>query len=201
MLKVKSFKFFLLAIAFLFTTTIFNGSFVAFAASVTISDIGAATTPVPDYRSIFPVVATFDKNTSLQADIVVDIPINDYYFIEIEGLTHGIDYTMSNSGSTVTILKSYLATLPVGQKCLTFDFSTGKHPVLTVNVIDSTIILSGDLDSNGEVDILDYLILQKYLRNTYSMTIPMDIAVTDLNRDGKLNLVDLFTLRKIILNG
>jgi len=47
-------------------------------------------------------------------------------------LTLGTDYTAS--GNTVTLLKSYLNSLAVGTKTLTFDFGVASNPLLTITV-------------------------------------------------------------------
>ena len=75
-------------------------------------------------------------------------------------LLPGIDYRVS--GNTVTILKSYLATLNTGTARLTFDFSAGLNSVLTVTIVDTTpedpeesqctiSPTSGQFDKNPEV--------------------------------------------------
>ena len=85
--------------------------------------------------------ASFDKNINNQADIAVNMTLNGNTLAAIKNgttiLTAGTDYTVS--GTKVTILKSYLAKQSVGTSYLTFDFSGGIDPVLTVNVADSTV--------------------------------------------------------------
>jgi len=56
-------------------------------------------------------------------------------------LTKDTNYTVS--GNTVTISKSYLSTLAVGTKALTFDFGVTSNPVLTLTIKDSTPVLTG----------------------------------------------------------
>lgn len=58
----------------------------------------------------------------------------------------------------------------------------------------------GDVNSDGNVDILDYLTLQKYLINIDSTAIQIDTVAADLNKDGRINTADLLELRKIITN-
>jgi endoglucanase len=54
----------------------------------------------------------------------------------------------------------------------------------------------GDTNSDGEVDSMDYIALQKYIMDPSSTNI--NTANADLNSDGKINTADLFALRKII---
>lgn len=101
------------------------------------SGVGAVTTPS---STITPTTATFDKKTTAQANIVVTMTLNGNTLSAIKNgttnLVSGTDYTVS--GTTVTILKAYLAKQAVGTTNLTFDFSAGTDPILSVNVIDST---------------------------------------------------------------
>jgi endoglucanase len=55
----------------------------------------------------------------------------------------------------------------------------------------------GDLNNDGQVDILDYIKLQKYIMNSSDET---NIKALDLNDDGRVNTADLFALKKIITN-
>ena len=95
-------------------------------------------TPVVIPATLSTTTANFDKYTP--ANVVVTYTANGNIFNGITGLISGTDYTVS--GSTVTISKSYLSTLAVGTKALTFDFGTATvPPVLTVTVKDSTPVV------------------------------------------------------------
>ena len=91
--------------------------------------------------------AQFDKHTPNQQDIAVDITYNGNTLSGIRYgstlLTSGTDYTLS--GNTVTLLSSYLALKPLGKLELTFDFNKGNDPVLTVTIIDSSIVVTGNV--------------------------------------------------------
>ncbi|QNU67302.1 hypothetical protein EHE19_001815 [Ruminiclostridium herbifermentans] len=83
-------------------------------------------TAIELFPKINPTSVSFDMYSV--TDIPVTITPNGHTFRGITGLTKGIDYTVS--GNTVTILKSYLKTLVLGTKVLTFDFGVAKNPVL-----------------------------------------------------------------------
>lgn len=91
--------------------------------------------------------AQFDKHTPNQQDIAVNITYNGNTLSGIRNgstlLTSGTDYTLS--GNTVTLLSSYLASKPLGQLELTFDFNKGNDPVLTITIIDSSIVVTGNV--------------------------------------------------------
>ncbi|WP_338539833.1 X2-like carbohydrate binding domain-containing protein [Paenibacillus tundrae] len=99
--------------------------------------------------TITPVNATFDKATNAVQDVSVTLNLNGRQLTSITKgnatLVSGQHYTAS--GSTVVLKQSYLTTLPLGQNSLTFHFNGGNNAVLTVNVVDSTVIVppTGDL--------------------------------------------------------
>ena len=55
--------------------------------------------------------------------------------------------------------------------------------------------ITGDVNDDGEVNVLDYIALQKYIMDS---SIEIDVKNSDLNGDAKVNTSDLFILRKII---
>ncbi|WOO39145.1 glycoside hydrolase family 48 protein [Anaerocolumna sp. AGMB13020] len=93
-----------------------------------------------DNSTITPVSAAFDKNTLNQADISVNLSLNGNTFTGIKDgstyLTQGTDYTLT--GDVVTLKREYLLEKEVGELKLTFDFSKGVDPVLTVTIRDTT---------------------------------------------------------------
>ncbi len=100
---------------------------------------GDGSTPVNN-SAIAPTTATFDKKTANQANVVVAMTLNGNTLTGIKDgstyLVNGTDYTVS--GSTVTLLKAYLATKTVGVLNLTFDFNKGVDPVLAITISDTT---------------------------------------------------------------
>ncbi len=90
-------------------------------------------TPSVGAPAITPSTAAFDKY--VPADISVTLTPNGNTFKGITGLVQGTDYTVS--GNNVVISKSYLNTLALGTKTLTFDFGVTGNPVLTLTIKDS----------------------------------------------------------------
>lgn len=113
--------------------------------------------------TITPTSASFDLYTANQADITVGVTLNGNTLSGIyngtAALVKDTDYTVA-SDSTVTILKSYLAKQSVGTTSLTFDFSAGTDPVLTLTVSDGTPVNSSNIspttskfDKSNQADI------------------------------------------------
>jgi len=96
---------------------------------------------------INPTKATFDIAEGKQADVNVEMTLNGYtlegILNETTPLNAGADYTVTDS--TVVIRKEYLQAQPLGKVQLTFDFSGGIDKVLTVTIVDTTVVDQGDI--------------------------------------------------------
>jgi len=90
--------------------------------------------------TISPVTVGFDKNLAKQSDIVLNTTLNGNILSAIRDgsktLVAGTDYSLS--GNNVTLLKNYLARQAAGTLRLSFDFSAGIDPVLSLAINDST---------------------------------------------------------------
>ncbi|HEX3075391.1 MAG TPA: X2-like carbohydrate binding domain-containing protein [Lachnospiraceae bacterium] len=90
--------------------------------------------------SISPSSATFDKKTTEQKDVSVALTMNGNTLSAIRNgtteLALGNDYIVN--GTTVSISKSYLARQVLGTTNLTFDFSAGIDPLLSIVIKDTT---------------------------------------------------------------
>jgi len=103
---------------------------------VTVSD----TTP-NNSTIISPTTASFDKNMLNQAtDIPVTIIPNGNTLSSIKNVSYtlvsGTDYTIT--GNNITIKKTYLSTLALGQNTLAFTFTGGNPQSLIVTVSNNT---------------------------------------------------------------
>lgn len=80
--------------------------------------------------------ATFDKKESLQKDITIAVKPNGNTLKAVKVgdkvLVEGKDYIVD--GDKVTILKSFLAAQEEDKVKVTFDYSDGKDPVLTITI-------------------------------------------------------------------
>ncbi|WP_341279576.1 X2-like carbohydrate binding domain-containing protein [Paenibacillus sp. FSL H8-0537] len=103
--------------------------------AVTVSDT------TPQNSQLSQTTASFDKETSAQADVAVTLTLNGN---TLSGITNGMsaltpmtDYTLV--GNVVTISKTYLAQQAIGTSNLSFNFSGGTAQILAVSISDSTI--------------------------------------------------------------
>lgn len=102
---------------------------------------GSVTIKVTVNPAINPDTATVIQG--MASDLSIGLVPNGYTFSGIEGLVAGTDYVVD--GTNVKILKSYLNTLPLGTKSLTFNFGADVNPVLTITVkqIDGLAVAVG----------------------------------------------------------
>lgn len=92
-----------------------------------------------------------------------------------------------------------ISTIPGGTA-----IQTANIPVYDDNVLvygntpqnSSIPSMAGDVNNDGEVNILDYIELQKYITNSST---EINLKNSDLNGDGRINTSDLFILKKIII--
>lgn len=91
---------------------------------------------------IMPTTATFDKANP--GHVVVTMELNGK---ELVGLRHGESELKSSDcvvlDNKVTIRSCYLIEQPVGETKITFDFSSGHDPVLTITITDTSTPISG----------------------------------------------------------
>lgn len=89
--------------------------------------------------AITPSTASYNLWRGQGQDITVQLQPNSYTFNGINNgvtfLQAGVDYTLEDT--TVTIRKSYLSTLSVGDNVLIFDFDEGIDPTLTITGSES----------------------------------------------------------------
>lgn len=76
-------------------------------------------------------------------------------------------------------------------------FENGK--TLTCNVSVKKAGLSGDINKDGSVSVVDVFILQKYIVNMISLD-KEAIFSADTNSDGKVNVIDVVILKRIIMS-
>lgn len=148
-------------------------------------------------------VAVFDKNVKKQESISFNINENGNKLTDIKNgdytLTEGKDFTLKNS--VLTLNKSYLASLEKGTYNFILTFDNNSAIVISVAIGDTTpigepVIILGDCDNNGVIDISDYTILKKYINTNGNVNINKDNA--DINEDGQVSFLDLLALKTLM---
>lgn len=100
----------------------------------------------PQNSKITPEFGTFDKNITLQSPLSITMATYGNTLDNISDgsstLDAGEQYSLN--GNTVTLKSTYLASLPIGTKTLTFNFNAGAPQTYTITVVDSTVIPAPD---------------------------------------------------------
>ena len=74
----------------------------------------------------------------------------------------------------------------------------GTYSILIDEIADAQDVeLQGDANNDGDVDIQDYIVLQKYILDSST---EINTEAVDINEDGRINTADLFALRRLVLS-
>lgn len=154
--------------------------------------------------SVTSAAAVFDKNVKKQADVAFDVNSNGNTVTSIKNgdkvLTAGTDYVVTDN--SIVIKKSYLASLEKGTINLTVNYDKGASLVLVIAVGDTTpigepVMILGDVNDDGIVDISDYTLLRRYI-NAGGSGININTDNADLNGDGTVDFFDLVALKAAV---
>lgn len=128
-------------------------------------------------------------------------------FIADNKMNHTFWCVNANSGDTGGILEYDFKTvdtkkLALVQPTLWKDENTGKYIGLDHEVnlgqngthVQSKNTIKGDINGDGIVDAVDFMLMKRYLKSAKSS----DISRYDLNGDGKVNVIDLAILKNMI---
>jgi hypothetical protein len=143
--------------------------------------------------SITPSAADFDKYTGAAgyADITITKADGDHTLSSIKNgdapLIQNADYSIV--GDTVTIKKEYLAALATGTVVLTFDYSGGTDPVLTITIADSTPAASSDA-SLSALTISSGTLSPEFVPGTTSYTASVANSVSSVDVTATVNQED-----------
>lgn len=154
--------------------------------------------------SVTSAAAVFDKNVKKQADVAFDVNSNGNTVTSIKNgdkvLTAGTDYVVTDN--SIVIKKSYLASLEKGTINLNVTYDKGASLVLVIAVGDTTpigepVMILGDVNDDGIVDISDYTLLRRYI-NAGGSGININTDSADLNGDGTVDFFDLVALKAAV---
>ncbi|OOM77149.1 endoglucanase 1 precursor [Clostridium puniceum] len=106
--------------------------------------------------------------------------------------------TSQTSSYTVTGLNANTTySFTIKAKDAANNISLASSPLSVTTSSDDKLLL-GDVNGDGEIDMLDYMELQKYI--SFGQANNINKQNSDINGDTRINTADLFALRKIILN-
>ena len=102
--------------------------------------------------------------------------------------TIGLENHMSNVGLQYTFNNEYpIASMPLSDN--TAIFITTRNPVAT---------LMGDGNQDGEVNILDIVIIVNHIVNIELLD-PMGVYMADMDDNGNINILDIIQIINVIL--
>lgn len=114
-------------------------------------------------------------------------------------LVQGDDFAVN--GSQYRINNSYLETLSAGSHTLTANFSNDNAITLTIIVKDSAsvgTVLAGDVYIDGEIDILDVILINKAILGKEILT-SEQTANADVDKDNTITPNDSLAIMKYIV--
>ncbi|HEX9061811.1 MAG TPA: X2-like carbohydrate binding domain-containing protein, partial [Clostridia bacterium] len=97
-------------------------------------------TPIYPNSTISPTSINVNRTSAIDTNITLTLNGNSLTSIKNVGTTLTLNTHYVVSGSTVTLKKEYLQTLPVGSSTLTFCFNGGNNQTLSVAVIADSAI-------------------------------------------------------------
>ena len=114
-----------------------------------------------------------------------------------------------------TLLKEYTFTAAVGARiqipAAVIDGMTfaGSEQIITCKASNKVTYVydapsdlkKGDVNGNGEVDAVDYLLVKKQVLGTYTAKSEEERMRMDINGDGDVDAIDYIQLKKIVLGG
>ena len=145
---------------------------------------------------------------ALTIDLIIkDDSIGETNIFNIDSNNHVISNIKTNNGSItkkefVEGFISFLGDIFTSDNQLVssdeFKLKTGM--VVRKNNIDYKIVLKGDVNDDGKVNVADIIILRRFLVKSTSLLDYQQIA-GDINNDGRLNATDIIHLRRAIAGG
>ena len=77
--------------------------------------------------------------------------------------------------------------------------SLGTKSKLQLETTDYTIIVEGDINQDGKISSMDYVMIKNHIMETSRITDRSLIQASDMNKDNKISSLDYVTVKKIIM--
>ncbi len=108
-------------------------------------------------------------------------------------------YTYDTANIVLIDEHDVLHAVVAGTVTVTATTDTGVSTTFTVTVTDPDfIILPGDVNDDGVINIIDLIKMKKYIVGMITLT-GREFAAADLQEDQIINSLDLIKLRRILL--
>lgn len=160
-----------------------------------IDDLGLYADIVMEKPSASPLKVQYQND-----DIVFTIIPNGYtltgFSAENGDIIQGVDYSIN--GSQLRINNSYLSKLNEGKHNFHVQFDGTDDLILTVTVGSGASSIKGDLNSDGNVNIADAVLLQKYLLGSVEFS-ESQYQDADMDDDNYVNSLDMVLMRNIMV--
>ena len=154
----------------------------------------------------------YNNGKGFHTNFAFDYDRNNLYFaMGNSAYSYNIDtksivsvYSLPKTGYILSLCyksgKLYMTTNDINSKIQTDTYYFGTKTLSASSLpsyTDTTVTLSGDVNSSGKIDISDVLALKKYLAKS---KLKISTANADVNKDDKIDLLDLARLKVIYIN-
>ena len=107
----------------------------------------------------------------------------------------GLTYKSSNKEVAIVSTKGVITAMGIGNAVITVADANGKQFVILVQVKEK--VVAGDCNDDGEFNVADVVLLQRWLRAAPDAAIE-NWSAADLNSDGRVNVFDLIRLKRML---
>lgn len=136
-----------------------------------------------------------DENTEGEDELYLN---TDNYHIKENNIISNIDAN-TTTNEFMSNIKTNATSIKILKNGNQVDvISTGSVLVLN-DKISYTLVVNGDIDGSGDIDIIDLSMLNKHLIETSIIKDETKKIAADINEDGEINILDLSILNKKLI--
>ncbi len=140
----------------------------------------------------------FDMRDQLRANVYAKYPDAEVHAVVASDIVGDV-YVMYTSDTQAELdeAKAYCEENGFDMSIMRF-YLYDETKIVPENEED-TVLMTGDLNGDGDVDIIDVIVLQKYLLNLGKLT-PAQAFCADMNEDNTVDIFDLGLLKRMVVN-
>ena len=147
-----------------------------------------------------PIKAFTETPAAVSSVSIKSMPTKTQYYLGETLDTSGLVLTAAYSDGTTQDISSGFTCSPstlntIGTQEITVSFE-GFTAVFNVTVLSN---IAGDSDADGEISLMDVVLITRYIAGGWDIVINIDNA--DVNNDGVLSLKDAVLIRRYIAGG